>query len=274
MSALAVAGDLLRPSVRWRMPVLMYHSTPATPPATPNEHAVPVGELAEQLGALAAEGWRLLGLTEALAARAADPDARVVGVTFDDGLLDFTNAVEVLVSLGARATMYVPTGDVGLRLPPGDPHGSRLSWSELADAADAGVEIGSHSVNHRTLDTLSSRDLRTEVVDSRRALEDALGRPVVSFCYPHGYSSRRVARAVAEAGYSNGCIVGRRIATSADDPYRVPRLHVRPGDTGDAFRALVEKGEPGLAPHLKRVAAPAWRTARRAAKHVLGRELT
>ncbi|RFU22384.1 polysaccharide deacetylase family protein [Geodermatophilus marinus] len=273
MSGRAASGRLLRRSVRWRMPVLMYHSTPVEAPATPDEHAVPVGELADQLGALTADGWRLLGLTEALAARAADPGARVVGVTFDDGLLDFTHGVEVLASLGARATMYVPTGSVGVRVPPGDPYGSRLSWSELADVADVGVEIGSHSVNHRTLDTLSPQELRTEVVDSKRDLEDRLGRAVTSFCYPHGYSSRRVERAVAGAGYTNGCIVGRRIATSADDTYRVPRLHVRPGVTGDAFDALVSTGEPGLAPHLKRVAAPAWRAARRTA-HAFGHELT
>ncbi|WP_448642100.1 polysaccharide deacetylase family protein [Geodermatophilus sp. URMC 63] len=262
------------PPARWRMPVLMYHSVPATAPATPHEHAVPAAELEEQLTQLADDGWQLVGLTEALALRSADPAARVVAVTFDDGLLDFLNAVEVLTRVGARATVYVPTGDVGLRLAADDPHGSRLSWAELADAAAAGVEIGSHSVNHRTMDVLPAADLRTELVDSRRAIEDALGLPVRSFCYPHGYSSRRVERMVAAAGYSNGCTVGRRIATSSDGPYRVPRLHVRPGVTGDAFEELLRVGEPGLTPRLKRVAAPAWRLARQAAVHVLHRELT
>ncbi|WP_171058133.1 polysaccharide deacetylase family protein [Modestobacter altitudinis] len=252
----------------------MYHSVPAVASAHPNEHQVPVGELEDQLSALTEDGWQLVGLTEALSRRDADPAARVLGVTFDDGLLDFRNAVEVLQRVGARATMYVPTGDVGLRLAPDDPHGSRLSWSELAEAAAAGVEIGSHSVNHRTMDVLPGEELRTEIADSRHQIEDALGLPVRSFCYPHGYSSRRVARAVAAAGYSNGCIVGRRIASSRDDPYRLPRLHVRPGVTGDAFAALVRDGEPGVAPHVKRFAAPAWRLARRTAVQVLHRELT
>ncbi|MEU2349037.1 polysaccharide deacetylase family protein [Modestobacter sp. NPDC049651] len=262
------------PRARWKMPVLMYHGVPASPPAEPDVHKVPVAELEDQLCALAADGWQLVGLTEALALRAADPAARVVGVTFDDGLLDFLNAVEVLQRVGARATMYVPTGDVGLRLAEDDPHGSRLSWAELADVAAAGVEIGSHSVNHRTMDVLSDAELRVEIVDSKKAIEDALGLRVDSFCYPHGYASRRVAAAVRAAGYSNGCIVGRRVAASSDDAYLLPRLHVRPGVTGDAFTDLVRDGEPGLAPHVKRVAAPAWRLARRTAKHVLHRELT
>ena len=268
------AGGRAEVRGRWHMPVLMYHSVPATAPAAADQHRVPVAELEEQLTRLTEAGWRLVGLTEALALRAADPDARVLGVTFDDGLLDFLNAVDVLTRLGARATVYVPTGDVGLRLPPGDPHGSRLSWSELAAVATAGVEIGSHSVDHRPMDVLPADDLRQEVVGSKHAIEDALGLEVTSFCYPHGYSSRRVERLVAAAGFSNGCIVGRRIATSSDDPYRIPRLHVRPGVTGDAWEDLVGDGEPGLAPQVKRLATPAWRLARRAAFTLAHRELT
>jgi peptidoglycan/xylan/chitin deacetylase (PgdA/CDA1 family) len=263
-----------RARARWRMPVLMYHGVPATAPAVPDEHLVPVAELEEQLSSLIADGWRLVGLTEALQLRAEDPTARVVGVTFDDGLLDFLNAVDVLRRLGARATMYVPTGAVGLRVGPGDPRGSRLSWSELSDVAAAGVEIGSHSVDHRTMDVLRPDELRTEIVDSKHALEDAVGVPVRSFCYPHGYASRAVARAVAAAGYTNGCIVGRRIASSSDSPYRIPRLHVRPGVTGDAFDHLVSAGEQGITPVVKRVAAPAWRLARLAGVRVLNRQWT
>jgi len=263
-----------RTATVWRMPVLMYHSVPGLGPAEANEHAVPVAELTDQLTSLSEAGWQLLGLTEALAVKNADVHARVVGVTFDDGLLDFLNAVPVLQSLGARATMYVPTGDVGLALAPEDPHGSRLSWHDLADVARAGVEIGSHSVAHRPMDVLPPADLARELVDSKRALEDHVGLPVTSFCYPHGYSSPRVHRAAQRAGYTNACIVGRRIARSTDDVFAVPRLHVRPGVTGAAFEQLLREGEPGLAPKVKRLANPAWRLARRTAFRVLHRELT
>ena len=267
-------GTQTRTSRPWRMPVLMYHGVPAAAPAVRDEHKVPVAELEEQLTRLTADGWQLLGLTEALGRRAEDPGARVLGLTFDDGLLDFLNAVDVLTKVGARATMYVPTADVGLRVAPGDPHGSRLSWSELADAAAAGVEIGSHSVQHRTMDVLPAAELRSEIIDSKHAIEDALGLPVRSFCYPHGYSSRRVHAAVRAAGFDNGCIVGRRIASSSDDRFGIPRLHVRPGLSAAEFDRLLGEGEPGLAPQVKRVAMPAWRLARRAALTVLHRELT
>jgi peptidoglycan/xylan/chitin deacetylase (PgdA/CDA1 family) len=260
------AGD-----VRWRLPVLMYHSVPRDSRREADPHAVPLPEFEQQLAALSADGWLLVGLTEALTVLNVDSSRRVIAVTFDDGLLDLLNAYEVLQRLGARATAYIPTGSVGSRGSSGD---ARLGWSDLADLSRGGVEIGSHSVSHRPLDVLARPEVERELVDSRKVLADRLGVTVPSFCYPHGYSSARVHRAVREAGYTNACIVGRRIARSTDDVMAVPRLHVHPGVIGDAFHELVMKGEPGFGPHAKRLAMPAWRLTRLAARKFLHRELT
>jgi peptidoglycan/xylan/chitin deacetylase (PgdA/CDA1 family) len=249
----------------------MYHSIPRDRGPQEDPHAVPLAEFEQQLAALSAEGWLLLGLTQALSVLSAGRARRVVAVTFDDGFLDLFNAYEVLQRLGARATAYIPTGNVGSR---GSAGGARLDWSQLAELARGGIEIGSHSVSHRPLDVLAPADVRRELVVSRQELVDRLGVPVHSFCYPHGYSSGRVQRAVRDAGYTNACIVGRRIARSGDDDMAVPRLHVRPGVTGDALHRLVTHGEPGIGPHAKRLAMPAWRLTRLVARRVLHRDLT
>jgi peptidoglycan/xylan/chitin deacetylase (PgdA/CDA1 family) len=258
-------------NVRWRLPVLMYHSIPRSGGLQADPHAVPLAEFEQQLATLSGEGWLLLGLTEALTVLNEGRSRRVIAVTFDDGLLDLLHAYEVLKRLGARATAYIPTGTVGSREASDS---ARLDWSELAALSRDGVEIGSHSVSHRPLDVLSPAEIGREVVDSRKELADRLGVPVPSFCYPHGYSSARVVRALREAGYTNACVVGRRVARSTDDVMAVPRLHVRPGVTGDALHRLVTHGEPGIGPHAKRLAMPAWRLTRLAARNLLHRELT
>jgi peptidoglycan/xylan/chitin deacetylase (PgdA/CDA1 family) len=264
----------------WRLPVLMYHSVANTSVETAPPRAVAKERLAEQLGALAGAGWELVGLTEALAILDAEPGRRVVALTFDDGLLDFHNAHEVMQDLGARSTLYVPTELVGQRgswLERGswrEEGTSTLDWSELADLSSAGVEIGSHSCTHRPLDVLPPAAVAREVADSRRALEDRLGTAVTSFSYPHGYTSRAVTTAVRRAGYRNACIVGRRIAVDTDDRFAIPRIEARPTVDAPAVHTLVGAGEPGLAPAAKRVAMPAWRATRRAAFTVLHRELT
>ena len=54
------------------LPVLMYHSVSTVD----NALAVPADRLREQLGALAAQGYALVGLTEALRRKENDPGDR------------------------------------------------------------------------------------------------------------------------------------------------------------------------------------------------------
>jgi peptidoglycan/xylan/chitin deacetylase (PgdA/CDA1 family) len=252
----------------------MYHSISGPGHRSDDPRAVPAGELEEQVARLLADGCAVVGLTEALALLDASTAWPVVALTFDDGLVDLLNGVEVLKRLGGRATAYIPTGTVGSRSSDARHGGPRLSWSELVEVSRSGFELGSHSVSHRPLDVLPSGAATRELVDSRKLMEDRLGLPVESFCYPHGYASHRVRRQVLQAGYTNACVVGRRIAGPRDDRVALPRLEVLPGLTSSSFCDLLRHGEPGLAPRAKRVAMPAWRVARTAAYRWSGRQLT
>jgi peptidoglycan/xylan/chitin deacetylase (PgdA/CDA1 family)/GT2 family glycosyltransferase len=260
--------------VRWRLPILMYHSVSGRTRRSVDPLAVPVPEFEEHVARLSSDGWTVVGLTEALALLDAESSRRVVAMTFDDGLGDFLDAFDVLRQYGARATAYIPTGTVGMRPSEGSHDGARLSWSELAGLSEAGVEMGSHSVSHRPLDVLPMAEVTRELLDSKKVLEDHLDVSVASFCYPHGYSSSRVRREVRRAGYANACVVGRRIARSTDDVEALPRLQVRPGATGQSFDELVRYGEPGLVPRVKRGLMPAWRLTRYMSARLLDRQMT
>ncbi|WP_051571627.1 polysaccharide deacetylase family protein [Cryptosporangium arvum] len=248
------------------LPILMYHGVPAEPDAVPDPLRVPAADFRAQISTLTADGWELLGLTEALGAKAADPDRPVVALTFDDAYDDFLNAAAVLAEFGARSTLYVPTGSVGS---PG-----YLGWDQLGALAAAGVEIGSHSRQHHPMDTLPPTMLGDELVRSRAELTARLDVPIRSFCYPHGYSNGRARRAVADAGYLNACVIGRRLARPGDDRFALPRLQPLPGMSRDELRWMVASGEPGLSPVVKRALQPAWRLARLASTRVLMHELT
>jgi peptidoglycan/xylan/chitin deacetylase (PgdA/CDA1 family) len=61
-----------------------------------------------------------------------------------------------------------------------------MNWAELRTLEPSLITIGSHTVSHPILPTLSPDELDVEVRESRRMLEDNLGRKVLYFCYPNG----------------------------------------------------------------------------------------
>jgi peptidoglycan/xylan/chitin deacetylase (PgdA/CDA1 family) len=61
-----------------------------------------------------------------------------------------------------------------------------MTWDELSSMDPALVSIGSHTVSHPILTTLTPPELSYEVRESRGWLEERLQRPIKHFCYPNG----------------------------------------------------------------------------------------
>jgi peptidoglycan/xylan/chitin deacetylase (PgdA/CDA1 family) len=248
------------------LPVLMYHSVSTMEPAH-RGLGVPRDLLREHLHALVAEGYTLVGLTEALH-READG---VVALTFDDGYEDFlTDGLEVLREVGATATLYVNPGHVGARMA----DRPLLSWPQIREVAAAGIEVGNHSLVHHPLDTLPRLVLDREIGESTERLAGELGAPVRSFAYPSGYHSARVRATVERYGYDNACEVGLRLHRPPGRRFAVPRLFVGPNHDGAATVALARTGGPALGPTVRRAAQPAWRVVRQVARWGSGRTPT
>lgn len=221
-----------------RVPVLMYHEI-AEPRETTSRFAVSPDAFAAQLGYLRHEGFTAVtaGAMSALLAghAAAELPARPVVLTFDDGYADFyTRAMPLLADHGFTATVFATSGYVDEAGP-----APMLSWSQLAEAASAGIEVGAHTWQHPQLDQLPDRRLRDELFVSKERIEDKLGFPVPGLAYPYGYSNARVRQVAREAGYGYACAVSNAVASPAADQFTLPRLTVRRATTLPEFRRLV-----------------------------------
>jgi peptidoglycan/xylan/chitin deacetylase (PgdA/CDA1 family) len=62
--------------------------------------------------------------------------------------------------------------------------------------------IGSHGSTHRMLSSLSTDQIRSELVESKRRLEEILSRPVTCLSVPGGAVDSRVVDIAQEVGYS------------------------------------------------------------------------
>jgi peptidoglycan/xylan/chitin deacetylase (PgdA/CDA1 family) len=220
---------------------------------------------------LSEQGFQTLtvsGLIEAMSGLVAMPRKPVV-LTFDDGFADFYEAaLPVLQQYGQTATLYVVSGAVGKASTWLDSIGEgarpMVNWSNLVEIQKCGIEIGAHTVTHAALDLLPAAAVKDEIVNSKRMLEDGLGRPVLSFAYPFGYQNAAARDAVKSAGYSSACAVRYKMCTLQDDWFALPRHIALDSWDSKTFAAVLE-GRPQRLPNfLDRTRSHAWRAARRA----------
>ena len=235
-----VAGWLRHASaaVAGRRPpfVLCYHGVGHESP-DPHGLFVTPEAFGEHLDVLRRSGYALVTLSELAKAMEDDPTTTGLGaITFDDGLADTMRAaLDIARSRDARLTAYIPSGLMGLPHP--DLPGRRITTAaEVAELADAGVEIGAHTVDHVDLNAVGAPAAREQLVRSRQTLEDLLGRPVTSVAYPYGRFTRETEAIAEQAGYRWAC------ACSGPGPWRshaIPREPVFPSVNARRLRLKV-----------------------------------
>ena len=99
---------------------------------------------------------------------------------------------------------------------------------QLCSLADAGMEIGAHTVSHPILSRLDDASARDEIANGRSSLEAIIGREVRLFAYPNGkpgedYGKNHVAMA-RELGFSAAVSTAWGTATTNDDRFELPRF--------------------------------------------------
>jgi len=149
-----------------------------------------------------------------------------------DAIIEFCKEVEVdrihqIINRLSRALhMELPTQRV------------LLNWDEVREMAGKGVTFGSHSCSHRVMTQIPLSEVKTELIDSQRALLQQGVKPVPVFCYPNGNFNQEIKILVRECGYDAavGCGIGleddrphdlfalKRISLHQDSTSSVPLL--------------------------------------------------
>jgi peptidoglycan/xylan/chitin deacetylase (PgdA/CDA1 family) len=107
-----------------------------------------------------------------------------------------------------------------------------LDWTEIAalDRLDL-CTIAAHSLTHPLIALLDRAGAQREIVDSKRRIEEKLGRPVQHFCYPvgdPGAAGPREFEIAREAGFATALTTrpGVLFPEHADHLHALPRLSV------------------------------------------------
>lgn len=84
-----------------------------------------------------------------------------------------------------------------------------VTWGQLREMEENGIEVGGHTVTHPSLGRVGYEQLRAEVVECKRALDQQLDCRERHFCYPNGQLQdfTEVAKAVvSEAGFQSAVV--------------------------------------------------------------------
>jgi peptidoglycan/xylan/chitin deacetylase (PgdA/CDA1 family)/glycosyltransferase involved in cell wall biosynthesis len=132
-----------------------------------------------------------------------------VVLVFDDGWRsNYEIAYPLLKKYGFSATFFVTTDFIGKK--------DMMSWEQIKEMADNGMEIGSHGLTHRIPLELSDKELEYELNQSRRILEENLGREIKHFSSPTGFRDFRIIRMAKKSGYKSVCF-SKAVLSSTDD---------------------------------------------------------
>lgn len=150
-----------------------------------------------------------------------------VCITFDDGYRDnFTEALPVFKRLEVPFAVYVTTGFIDNRLPmwwyPNQQLG--LSRDELvALSKEPLCTIAAHTITHQRLDEMSFEEQKRAIVQSKKELEEIIGRPVNHFSYPHGAYNDMTVNIVKENGFRSALMAWGGAIHRGDDAFRLHR---------------------------------------------------
>lgn len=224
------------------VPILVFHQIGPIPPTSrvPRSY-VRAEQFDSLLGALKRGGYQSISLDQYLAHRsgeAAMPRKPII-LTFDDGYRSNADvAVPIMRKHGFTATIFVVPGRLG-QTNSWDAHEAQvplLSASEVRELRTQGFSFGSHTMTHVRLTAVAPEVALDELRQSREALEQLLGEPVRTICYPWAQHDAGVRALARDAGYACGVAIRRRLNRSDTDVMALHRIPVNYLDTTGRVR--------------------------------------
>ena len=215
---------------RARVPILMYHYVSELPLDADRYRrdltVSPEGFYA-QLEYLAGAGYHTITLTDLylhLTQGYPLPEKPVV-LTFDDGYVDAYEVVfPALLDHGFTGTFFVLATPAHFESP------GYMTWAQMREMADAGMDIQAHGRDHVDLRGRSYDYLVYQILGVQEAIAHHTGRLPRFFCYPSGKHDGNVIAVLKSAGYWGAVTTEWGQVHTVENLFEMPRVRVRGAD--------------------------------------------
>lgn len=112
-----------------------------------------------------------------------------------------------------------------------------LSWDEINEMADNGIEFGSHGMSHSILTTLSKEEADYEIRESKRIIREKTGKDVDIYAYPNGSVkdyNETIINLLRRSGYRTACTLIEG-SNNKISPFELRRFCVTKGMVSGLF---------------------------------------
>jgi peptidoglycan/xylan/chitin deacetylase (PgdA/CDA1 family) len=222
----------------------MYHRIPldadyAGCSGSEKRFSLPVSKFQEQIAYLLEAGYEFVSFREVVNTleKQYRPSDKAVLLTFDDGCQSvYDNAFPILKEYDLPAAVFVTTDPNSNIFKLCTEKESRMTADQLCVLEQNNIAIGSHGVSHRPLTYLSQDDLRIELADSKKTLEQMLSRTVDALAVPGNWIDKTVLKIARQVGYRTICTSRPGAVGPRTDIYRIPRVNIEGTLTMEQFR--------------------------------------
>ncbi|MBM3247990.1 MAG: polysaccharide deacetylase family protein [Candidatus Omnitrophica bacterium] len=206
------------------VPILAYHHVDEV--IHSDSPTVLTDNFARQMEFISSRGYKVLTLDEVIEAIRAGKrlPRNSLAITFDDGYANnYIYAYPVLKKYNFPATIFIITGK--------DASDGFISREQMLQMQENNIFFGSHSKSHQYLPELKDEQLRDEIFNSKKELEEKINSEVKYFCYCFGGFSDKIIDMVKEAGYQAAFTTNRGKGRFNKNIYALKRVKVGNADT-------------------------------------------
>jgi peptidoglycan/xylan/chitin deacetylase (PgdA/CDA1 family) len=225
---------------------------------------ISIAEFEREMEEIKKNGFTVIPMQDFLAWRRGEkniPNKSLI-ISIDDGWVSaYTNAWPILKKYNYPFTLFVYINYIGSG-------GKSISWDQLAEMRDAGVDIESHTYSHSSLkkpgelvDKKAAEGIRKdvaalgedgwrrkEIIESKGVLEKQLGIKCNAFAYPFGKYNEKSVELVKEAGYEGAFTVyGQQLRFSSPPKELLGRYALEQGKP-QIFNEAMKMIGGGVAP--------------------------
>lgn len=213
-----------------RVPILMYHYV-SVPPVDANavrrDLSVPADIFDQEMRYLSEQGYQTIQLRDLVKyfETGAQLPPKPIILTFDDGYADhYTNVFPTLKDFGFTGTFFIITqfADQGAK--------GYMTWQQIQELAANGMEIGTHTIDHRA--NLAGLSLKTQwrtIQPARDTLQKYVPNLLPVFAYPAGSYDHNTLDLLRELGYATAVTTKQGVVQQSTQPLELKRLRVRGG---------------------------------------------